>query len=82
MGDANVSEEPGSKKSKGENNDQVLTISEILAPPPLVANGKLDYIRRVKRFPRPSTTKSKASKYFLIKVSRHQNATQQFKFTS
>jgi hypothetical protein len=82
MDDANVSEEPGFKKNKGKNNEQVLSISEILAPPPLVDNARLGYICRVKRFARLSTTKNKASKYFLVKVSRHQSATQQFEFTS
>jgi hypothetical protein len=86
MGDVNVSEEPSSKKNKFngflENNEQVLTISEILVPPPLVDNGKPGYIHRVKRFARPSIAKNKASKYFLVKVSRHQSITQQFEFTS
>jgi hypothetical protein len=82
MGDANVSEEPSFKKNKGENNEQVLTISEILAPPPLIDNGRLGYIRKVKRFARLSITKNKTSKYFLVKVSRHHKTTQQFEFTS
>jgi hypothetical protein len=42
--DVDISDEESSKGSKGEDDSQALTMTEIHVPPPLVENGKLGYV--------------------------------------
>ncbi len=60
--DINVSDEEGSRGSKGEDDSQALTTNEIPAPPPPVDNGKLGYVRRKKRSIGLSIARNKALK--------------------
>ncbi len=62
MTNADVSEKPSSNKSKGKDDAQALTMSEILAIRPPINNGKLVYICRDKSFTRPPIAKNKTSK--------------------
>jgi hypothetical protein len=57
-----VSEELGFNKNKRKDDVQALIENEILAPPPLVHNGKLGYIWKEKISARSSTTRSITSK--------------------
>jgi hypothetical protein len=60
--DIDVSDEEGSRGSKGEDHSEALIMNEILAPPPPVDNGRLGYVQREKRSIRLSVNRSKALK--------------------
>jgi hypothetical protein len=57
-----VSDEEGFQGSKGEDDSQALTMSEILAPPPSIDNGKSSYIQKEKRSTRSSIARNKTPK--------------------
>ncbi len=69
MTNADVSEKPSSNKSKGKDDAQAFTMSEILAIPPPIDNGKLVYICRDKSSTRPPITKNKTSKKKMKKTA-------------
>jgi hypothetical protein len=60
--DVDVSDVEGYGGSKGENDSQALTMSEILVPPPSVDSGKLSYVQREQRSTRLSISRNKAPK--------------------
>jgi hypothetical protein len=62
MGDVDVHDEPSSNRNRREDDLQVLTVSEIHAPPPPIDSGRHGYVQREKIFAKPSTTRNKASK--------------------
>jgi hypothetical protein len=60
--DIDVNDEECSRRNKREDHSQALTMNEILAPPPLVDNGKLGYVQREKRSINLSIARIKALK--------------------